>query len=139
MKTDMEKGAPDSYSPVEKFFWVLTGHPIKILLACLLLIALAAGFAATKSTRDTRAEAFIAPDNPVLIYRDKVKEIFGLYEPIVVAVVNTGPEGVFNPESLALVHWFSEELMNIPGIDPDRITSLATEKDIYGTEDGMVA
>ena len=138
MKTDAEKGATPSDSPAEKFFWALTGHPIKVLLGCLLLIAVAAGFAATKSTRDTRAEAFIAPDNPVLIYRDKVKEIFGLYEPIVVAVVNTGPEGVFNPESLALVHWFSEELTNIPGIDPDRITSLATEKDIYGTEDGMV-
>ena len=45
MKTDAKKRATPSDSPAEKFFWALTGHPIKVLLGCLLLIAVAAGFA----------------------------------------------------------------------------------------------
>jgi len=87
--------------------------------------------------KDTRSDAFMPPDHPALVYRNQLKEIFGLKDPMVIAVVNEGEHGVFNPQTLELVAWLTQRVEELEFIDPDRITSLATENDIMGTEDGM--
>ena len=120
-----------------RFFWKVTAFPKAILAFTLLAIVVTAAFL-PRLTKDTRSDAFMPPDHPALVYRDKVKEIFGLQDPMVVAVMNEGPTGIFNPHSLKLVSWLTERISEIPGVDPDRVTSLATEKDIIGTEDGML-
>ena len=121
----------------EHFFEKVTQWPKTIILIGLLMI-IATGSQIPTLQKDTRSDAFMPPDHPALIYRDKVKEIFGLNDPMVIAVVNTGKHGIFNPQSLALVEWLSIEVEDIKHIDPDRITSLATENDIIGTSDGML-
>ena len=121
----------------EKFFEWVTRWPKTILLISVLLIIFCASFIPTLQ-KDTRSDAFMPPDHPSLVYRDKVKEIFGLNDPMVIAVVNNGGHGIFNPQSLALVEWWSEELRNIEAVELDGITSLATENNIVGTEDGML-
>lgn len=88
-------------------------------------------------TRDTSADAFIDPENPALVYRDKVEEIFGLADPIVIAVINDGESGIFNPGSLRLVEWLTEHVEELDNVDPDRVTSLATASNIEGTAHGM--
>ena len=88
--------------------------------------------------KDTRTDAFIPLDDPSLIFRENVTEIFGLQDPMVIALINEGENGVFNPHSLKLVEWLTRRLETVNNIDPDRITSLATENDIIGTEDGML-
>ena len=120
-----------------RFFWKVTAFPKAILAFTLLAIVVTAAFL-PRLTKDTRSDAFMPPDHPALVYRDKVKEIFGLQDPMVVAVMNEGATGIFNPHSLKLVSWLTERISEIPGVDPDRVTSLATEKDIIGTEDGML-
>jgi len=50
---------------------------------------------------------------PALVYRDKVREIFGLKDPMVIAVVNEGEHGIFNPASLQLVEWLSLEIKEL--------------------------
>ncbi len=120
----------------ERFFRAVTAHPWWVILLSLVLIA-AAGSGIGKLTRDTTSDAFIPKDSPALVYRDKVEEIFGLKDPMVIAVVNDGPQGVFNPHSLELVQWLSDEVAALEGIDPERVVSLATENDIEGTADGM--
>ena len=87
--------------------------------------------------KDTRSDAFLAKDNPALVYKDKVKALFGLSDPIVIAVTNTSKNGVFNPASLKLVNWLSEEISSLDNINSDRVTSLATENNITGSEEGM--
>ncbi len=124
-------------TPAEIFFERLTGWPKTIILLGLLLIIATGSFIPTLQ-KDTRSDAFMPPDHPALIYRDKVEEIFGLKDPMVIAVVNEGEHGIFNPQSLALVAWLSLELEEIANINPDRITSLATENDVIGTEDGLL-
>ena len=138
METDNKSSGsnPKPDSTAGRFFWRLTAIPKTVVVASVVFFAVSASFI-PRLTQDTSAEAFIGKDHPVVVYRDKVEEIFGLADPIVFAVVNDGPEGVFNPESLALVSWLTDELYKLEGIDPDRITSLATEKDITGTEYGM--
>lgn len=86
--------------------------------------------------KDTRYEAFLPEDDTVLNYKNKVEETFGLSDPMVIAVVNEN--GIFNAESLKTIHELSEALKKIPGIDPDRITSLSTENNIIGTTEGLL-
>jgi len=119
-----------------KVFWGVTAFPRTFILLGLVLVLGCAAFVPTL-VKDTRSDAFLPDDEPALIYRDKVKAIFGLTDPMVVAVVNEGPRGVFNPHTLGLVDWLSKEIGRLDNVDPDRITSLATENDISGYEEGM--
>lgn len=50
--------------------------PKTIILIGLIFIGLASAFV-PQLYKDTTADAFIAKDNPALIYKNKVKEVFG--------------------------------------------------------------
>ncbi len=121
---------------VWRIFWWITAYPKTVILSGLALIVSSAVFIPTL-VKDTRSDAFLPDDEPALVYRDKVKAIFGLTDPMVVAVVNDGPHGVFNPHTLALVDWLTNEIGKLDNVDPERITSLATENNITGYEEGM--
>lgn len=121
----------------DRFFKRITSQPKLWLTLGLLLIAICASFIPTLQT-DPRAESFLPDDHQARIYRDKVEETFGLSDPMVIAVKNTGNNGVFNPQSLQLINWLTDEVMKIPEINNDRVISLATEDNITGTQDGML-
>jgi len=121
----------------QRAFWLITAYPRVVIAIGLLLIVIFAAFIPTLH-KDTRADAFIPPDHPALLFREKVRKIFGLQDPMVIALVNDGPHGVFNPHSLMLVEWLTRRLEDVQNIDPDGITSLATENNIIGTSDGML-
>lgn len=106
-----------------------------LVLSLFLFGAMAAN--APKLTRDTSSDAFIDPQDPALLNRERVEEIFGLSDPIVIAVVNESDQGIYNTGSLNLVAWLTDQLMRIDNIDPDQVTSLATESSITGTASGM--
>ncbi len=120
----------------EQFFTAITARPKIIMVTALLLILAAAAFIPTL-VKDTRSDAFMPPDHPALVYQHKSEEIFGLKDPMVIAITSDQPAGVFTPQSLALVEKLTEQIKNINNIDADRVTSLSTENDIIGTEDGM--
>ena len=117
-----------------KFFNKVTSKYKLILVLSGLLFITAVSFIPTL-TKDTRYDAFLPADDPVILYRNQLKETFGLKNPMVIAVVNEG--GVFNKETLTLVHQLSEALKDVEGVDPDQITSLATENNIKGTASGI--
>ena len=117
-------------------FWFITAYPKTVITLGLALIIACASFIPTL-IKDTRSDAFLPEDEPALLYRDKVKETFGLTDPMVVAVVNEGSRGVFTPHTLNLVDWLTKEIAKLDDIDPDRITSLATENNISGYDQGM--
>ncbi|MFT7163159.1 MAG: putative RND superfamily exporter protein, partial [Bacteroidia bacterium] len=117
------------------FFYAVTNRYKIILGLSILLIVVAATFL-PQMTRDTSTEAFIPKDDPVLLYRDNVREIFGLKDPMVIAVYNEA--GIYNPQTLKLIYEVGEQMKSLDGIDPDQITSLATENNITGTYDGML-
>lgn len=121
-----------------RFFEQITAWPKTVITLGFMLMLLFAMFL-PDLYKDTRADAFIPPDHPALLFRDKTREVFGLQDPMVIAVINQGEQGVFNPHTLQLVQWLTEQVQTITGIDADRITSLATENNIYGTEEGMMA
>lgn len=120
----------------ENFFRTMTSFPKSVVALSLLAIAAAAAFLPLLQ-KDTTPDAFIAADNPAVVYRDKVKEIFGLDDPFVVAVIDRREAGIYSEATLALVRELSDQLGRLPNVDPDRVTSLATESNIVGTVDGM--
>ena len=118
-----------------RFFEIVTTMPKTIILIGLMFIGLATAFV-PQLYKDTTADAFIAKDNPALIYKNKVKEIFGLADPMVMVVINE--DGIFNPNTLKLIYDLNSKIEKLPNVDIDRITSLATESNIYGNEEGMI-
>lgn len=122
--------------PATRFFQRLVRYPKTVVLISMLLMAGLFWFL-PQLTKDTRADAFLADDNPALLYRDKVKEQFGLSDPMVIAVVREEQGGIFNPQTLALIDRLSWEVSDLPNIDADRVISLATENNIVGTSEGM--
>ncbi len=119
-----------------RFFEAVTAFP-KTVLVIVAIVTIATASFLPRLTKDTSADAFMPAEHPAVVYRDKVKDTFGLKDPLVVAIVNKGPEGVFNPESLKLVKWLSDQIAELPGVDTDRITSLASEKNIIGVPEGL--
>lgn len=120
-----------------RFFYMVTAMPKTIMMLAFLIIIATAAFIPTL-TIDSRSEAFLPEDDPALLYRDQVEETFGLKDPMVIAVVNKGERGVFNPQSLQLIQWLTDEVMKMPEINRDRVVSLATEDNISGNEEGML-
>lgn len=116
-------------SKAHAFFELVIKYPKAILALGIIFIVLVAS-QLPGIEKDTRVDAFIPADHQALVYRGKVKQSFGLKDPIVLAVVNDGPNGVFTPATLSLVTWLVEALEGIANVDPDRITALSTDNNI---------
>jgi predicted RND superfamily exporter protein len=117
-----------------RFYSKLINWPKTIIL--LFIAVVATCFMALPKTKiDTRVESYINEDNEALITRNKVREMFGLTDPFVIAVENE--KGIFNPASLNIIAALSEEAQKIKGVNPEKIVSIATEKNITGNDLGM--
>lgn len=103
----------------------------------LLLPIIAAGIYLPSLQKDLRSDAFLANDNPALVYKRKVKEEFGLSDPLVVAIVSHRESGVYNADVLTLIQSVTQDISGLSNINASRVSSLATEKNITATEEGM--
>lgn len=108
-----------------------------VIITAALVIG-ATAFSLPKLTKDTSADAFIDPESPALVYKERVEQVFGLTDPIVVAVINKSEDGVFHTDNLALVESLTSNIKELKQVDPDRVVSLATENNIVGTPDGLI-
>lgn len=124
-------------SLIERFYQKVVLFPKTVILASLILFVVTISFL-PKLVKDTRSDAFLAADNPALIYRDKVKEQFGLSDPMVVAIVNHSDRGIYTAESMRLISSLTNAVQDLPNVDAERVFSLATESNIEATEDGML-
>ena len=120
----------------ERYFRNVVANPWWVILLSAIFIIISAVFVPS-TVMDTRSDAFIDPEEPALIYREKVEELFGLADPIVIAITNDSPSGIFNPSSLRLVEELTIAVQGLANVDPDRVVSLATEANIVGTQEGM--
>ncbi|MFT6262130.1 MAG: putative RND superfamily exporter protein, partial [Bermanella sp.] len=118
--------------------WKLLGvrRPWLVLIISFLLMgALVSGIG--KIYKDTRADAFLAEDNPSLIFKNKVRDIFGLSDPMVIAIKDSSKEGVYNSATLSLVQGLTDQFNDLEWVNADRTISLATENNIIGSENGL--
>ncbi len=131
-----DENARASTQRAARFFTMVTAIPRLIIAASLILILIAVS-QLPGLVRDMSTDAMIAADHPALLNRDAIEETFGLRDPVIVAVESNDTHGIFTPARLALVKDLTDALGRLPNLDPDRVTSLATESSIEGSIEGL--
>jgi len=118
-------------------FGIIVSHPIKIALVAFVLIA-ATAVGLPQITKNTSADGFLDPDSSALLYKERVETLFGLEDPIVIGVVSENEGGALSAEALMLTSQISELARSTPNVDPDQVTSVATESYVTGDGSGML-
>ena len=112
-------------------YWVFAG---------VAALAIVLGLMFPKITIDTDPENMLPADQADRVEHNRIKELFDLYDMIVVGVVNRDhPEGVFNPSSLAAVHELTRGIEQIEGVVTRELMSLATVDNVEQVEPGMIS
>ncbi len=128
--------ASDQPTILRRFFSAIAGRPLIVLL-CGLAAIVFFGIHALKLEKDTDAEVFIPEGHPAVYDRERLIETFGLKDPVIIAVHRSDQDGIFTAATLALVDELTQRLRTVSGIDPERVTSLSTEKSISGDAYGL--
>jgi predicted RND superfamily exporter protein len=126
----------DALTPSERFFHTVTARPATALVAALIAIVISASGLA-RLVKDTSLQAFIPVGHPSLLTDRNAEEVFGLSDPIAIALITRDGRSVFTPDTLALIDELSNTIAELPNVRADRVTSLATESSIRG-DDGAV-
>jgi predicted RND superfamily exporter protein len=129
MKTQMDKTYRFFERVVDRGRWA-------ILLSILITIS-AVSFMPNLRI-DTSVEAFINPEHPSLVSRNKLKEVFGISDPIILAIENNDKSGIYGEESLTLIQELTDSIQMIDGVDPERVVSIATVNNIFGNTEEMI-
>ncbi len=121
---------------MKRFLTFVIDHPrITIIIAVVLTVLF---FMNMKGTRmETDIEAFLPQNHPAIVFDNLVEDIFGVKSDMMLSVVNRGPDGIYNTESLALLKRLTEKLKGMKGINSEDVDSLANLDNIVGTKEGM--
>jgi predicted RND superfamily exporter protein len=121
---------------LEAFFRMLTDAPrTMVVLGLITILAMAAGL--TRLVKDTSVDAFVPADHSSLLANERVEALFGLTEPIAVAVLTTDGSSIFQPELLTTVEQLAADIGQLDNVRRDRVASVASESAIRGA-DGAV-
>lgn len=88
---------------------------------------------------ETDARVYLPKGHPAIKYDEKVDEIFGVKDAIIIGIVNE-QEGIFNPVTLARIARITEKVAALPGVIADRpidVASLSTATIFAGTESSI--
>ncbi|MEM1247657.1 MAG: outer membrane lipoprotein-sorting protein [Acidobacteriota bacterium] len=130
-------GGNDSLRKLSRNLFVFViDRPKRVLASGLLMLAvLAAG--AGRVEKDTSVEAFIPSDHVSIEVRDRAEEIFGLRDPIGIALIAPAGESLFEAERLGAVRELHEWISTLDNVRSDRVTSLASESWVSGEDDAL--
>lgn len=124
------------YRFLQQVFTALTARPRLVVLFGFILIALTAS-GLTRLVKDTSVDAFVPEQHPSLLANEQTTELFGLSEPIAVAVFTKDNSSVFAPTTVQIVHDIALALGELDNVRADRVASIASESSIRGT-DGFI-
>ncbi|MCI5148615.1 MAG: RND transporter, partial [Candidatus Electrothrix sp. MAN1_4] len=111
----------------------LSLHKPKIVTAIMLVLTLIIGAFIVKVHVDTDPENMLSEHEAVRVFHDKTKKEFGLYDVVVLGVVNEhNPDGVFNPETLQRVYTLSKFAATLA--DPDDPERRVVSRDIIAPD-----
>ncbi|MEM7000072.1 MAG: MMPL family transporter, partial [Pseudomonadota bacterium] len=114
---------------------VITRRPIWVaLLGFLLILGTAAGL--QRIVKDTSVEAFVPPGHPALLANQATTELFGLTDPIAIAVFSEN--SVFQERNLALIQQLTDAVAMLPNVRADRVASITSESSIVGDQGAIL-
>lgn len=85
---------------------------------------------------ETDARVYLPKGHAAIKYDEKVDEIFGVKDSVIIGVVND-EEGIFNPATLSRIARLTEEIAALPGVIANRpvdVASLSTATIFVGTD-----
>ncbi len=128
------KFLPDIYKPK---IWMkhqaiqLATHRPRTIYALMVLLAVLLGSQIPRITIDTDPENMLSEDQADRVFHNLVEERFGLYDAVVVGLVNeTDPAGIYNVDSLRALHTLSGKILGIDGVVESDVMSLAVADNI---------
>ena len=108
-------------------------QPKRVFLLMLVAVIIFAAMM-PKIIIDTDPENMLPSDQEDRVFHEAVKHKFGINDLIVVGMIKKGPQGIYNTRSLGVLHQLSQQILNIEGIVPQDVLSLATVDNI--SQDG---
>ncbi|SDD21357.1 outer membrane lipoprotein-sorting protein [Kordiimonas lacus] len=129
---EFERKISEAFDMPRAYFTFVTEFPRRVIALGLVFILVAGAFIPSL-VKDTTIDAFIDPENVAIQYRDKVKDLFGLKDPIIVAIAGPDENAAYHPSTLTAVRELTEALSGMDNIDPEKVMSLSTEMSIRGT------
>ncbi len=124
---------------MDRIFRFIVDFP-KLIILMAFALTLFFGFQLPNLKLETDVDVYVPEDHPTMKYQDLVDEIFNYRESMVVAVVNEGPDGVFNTESLARIKRLTEKISQVRYVIAQRdedVKSISTMDNIVGTAEGI--
>ena len=123
-------------SLAHRCFRRITGRPLLVLALGLTGLVVAASGLGNLS-KETSVDAFIPSDHPSVLARDRATEVFGLRDPIAVALTTETPNGAWTQENLDLLRELHHAIAALDNVRDDRVTSLVSESQIRGDEQAL--
>jgi predicted RND superfamily exporter protein len=84
---------------------------------------------------DPDVHSMMATGDAEYLYNEWLEDYFGIADPVLLMVINDGPDGVFTPETLGLVQRLSQAVGEHPGVDDEDLVSLSEVDNITGDDD----
>ncbi|MDQ2069083.1 efflux RND transporter permease subunit [Natronospira bacteriovora] len=104
------------------------------------VITLVMGLMIPRISIDTDPENMLSAEQPDRVEHNRIKDLFDLYDMIVVGIVNTDhPQGIFNPDSLTALHRLSAGIEGIDGVISRDMLSLATVDNVEQVTPGTLS
>ncbi|OGX37991.1 MAG: hypothetical protein A3D87_00305 [Omnitrophica WOR_2 bacterium RIFCSPHIGHO2_02_FULL_50_17] len=111
----------------------------KIVVGAMVLLTIIALVQFPRIKVDTDPENMLPADAPVRVFHHNTKKEFGLYDYMVLGVVNERhPQGVFNTETLAKIYNITEEIKDIKGVISREVIAPSTKDNIEQDGTGTV-
>jgi predicted RND superfamily exporter protein len=124
---------------MKKLFQLIIGFP-KLTLLFALVLTLFFALQLPKLRVETDVDVYLPDEHPAVKYEEMVDEIFNYQESMAIAVFNEGPDGIFNPRTLAKIQRMTDEISQVQYVIAQReedVKSISTMKNIIGTEEGI--
>ncbi len=99
----------------------------RIALAILPLLTLAALPGLLRLELRTDGGALVPHEDPAVVFDREVRAHFHLHDSIVVFLMTSHPDGVYNTGTLRRLQEMTDALKALPDVDPESVRSLATE------------
>ena len=115
-------------------FRLICSRPQFVLWISLLFIAIS-GFGISKVTKNPSVDAFVNSESPIVKARDIAGDIFGVEDPVIIAIMHSQGETLFTPEHLSAFKHLNDRVQTVTGVQADKVRSLATEF-LINSDDG---
>ena len=121
-----------------KLVAISTQKPLWVY-AILLLLTLGVGSQIPRITIDTDPENMLDADHPARVFHNQTKADFGMYDAIVVGVVDDeNSQGVYNESSLTDIFDLTKSILSIEGVVDADLMSISTVDNISQAGPGTI-